>query len=165
MNTMNTVNATDAMNAATAGTIEGTEQVRWDLSILYSDIEDPRLDSDLKALAAMAKHFSAATKASSRSACQGPSKTIRKSRCSAAKSPRIFSCARAPILPTTAIKAKHAAFQRELSAIQGEHLTFFELELVHVQRRHASNRCMKAIRSSPSIAPGSSMSAYSSPTF
>ena len=31
-------------------TIESTDQVRWDLSILYSDIEDPRLDSDLSQL-------------------------------------------------------------------------------------------------------------------
>jgi oligoendopeptidase F len=30
------------------------------------------------------------------------------------------------------MKAKHAAFQRELSAIRGEHLTFFELELVQL---------------------------------
>ncbi len=41
-----------------ASTIDSTNLVRWDLSILYSDIEDPRLDSDLSDLAAMAKHFS-----------------------------------------------------------------------------------------------------------
>ena len=35
-------------------------------------------------------------------------------------------------LTNAAIKAKHAAFQRELSAIRGEHLTFFELELVQL---------------------------------
>ena len=39
-------------------TIEGTHQVRWDLSILYADIKDPHLDSDLSSLAAMAKRFS-----------------------------------------------------------------------------------------------------------
>ncbi len=48
------------MNIAT--TIESANQVRWDLSPLYSDIEDPRLDADLKTLAAMAKHFSATYK-------------------------------------------------------------------------------------------------------
>ena len=41
-----------------ATTIESTNQIRWDLSILYSDIADPRLDSDLSELTAMAKHFS-----------------------------------------------------------------------------------------------------------
>ena len=35
-------------------------------------------------------------------------------------------------LTNAAIKAKHAAFQRKLSAIHGEHLTFFELELVQL---------------------------------
>src|SRR4029077_4004457 len=35
-------------------------------------------------------------------------------------------------LTNAAIKAKHAGFQRELSAIRGEHLTFFELELVQL---------------------------------
>ena len=38
-------------------------------------------------------------------------------------------------LANEAIKAKHAAFQREMSAIRGEHLTFFELELVELRRR------------------------------
>ena len=35
-------------------------------------------------------------------------------------------------LTNAAIKAKLARFQRELSALQGEHLTFFELELVQL---------------------------------
>ncbi len=33
-------------------------------------------------------------------------------------------------LANEAIKAKRADFQRQMSAIRGEHLTFFELELV-----------------------------------
>ena len=41
-----------------ASTIESVNQVRWDLSILYSDIADPRLDSDLRELTDMARHFS-----------------------------------------------------------------------------------------------------------
>ncbi len=39
-------------------TIESTKEIRWDLSLLYSDIADPRLDSDLRELTAMAAHFS-----------------------------------------------------------------------------------------------------------
>src|SRR4029077_19837906 len=35
-------------------------------------------------------------------------------------------------LSNAAIKARHAGFQRELSAIRGEHLTIFELELVQL---------------------------------
>ena len=41
----------------TTSTIEDTQQVRWDLSILYSDINDSHLDSDLSDLATMAKRF------------------------------------------------------------------------------------------------------------
>ena len=51
-------------------------------------------------------------------------------------------------LTNAAIKAKHAAFQRELSALRGEHLTFFELELVQLSDdtlkivvRTRSDRC------------------------
>src|SRR5580704_13825672 len=90
MNAMNAINATDAMNAATAGTIEGTEQVRWDLSILYSGIDDPRLDSDLKALDAMAKRFAGSYKGKLAERLVRPSATIRKSRCCRAKSHRIY---------------------------------------------------------------------------
>ncbi len=43
-------------------TDEKTSKIRWDLSVLYSDIADPRLDSDLAALTSMAKHFSASYK-------------------------------------------------------------------------------------------------------
>ena len=42
-------------------------------------------------------------------------------------------------LTNAAIKAKHAAFQREMSAVRGEHLTFFELELVQLERRDAAD--------------------------
>src|SRR5271166_6028757 len=45
-----------------ATTIESANQVRWDLSLLYKDIDDPRLDADLGKLAKMAKHFSATYK-------------------------------------------------------------------------------------------------------
>src|ERR1700704_977289 len=90
------------MRLIMASTIDSTNLVRWDLSILYSDIEDPRLDSDLSDLAAMAKHFSVTYKG------------------------------RLGEILGPAIKAKHAGFHRELSALRGEHLTFFELELVQL---------------------------------
>ena len=43
-------------------TDEKTSKIRWDLSILYADIADPRLDSDMASLESMAAHFSAAYK-------------------------------------------------------------------------------------------------------
>src|SRR6476619_6402851 len=35
----------------------GAESVRWDLSDLYTDIDDPALDADLARLLALAKRF------------------------------------------------------------------------------------------------------------
>ena len=35
----------------------GTDQVRWDLSIFYSGIDDPQIDKDLAALVAREKKF------------------------------------------------------------------------------------------------------------
>ena len=132
MNAMNAINATDAMNAATASTIEGTEQVRWDLSILYSGIDDPRLDSDLKALEAMAKHFADSYKgklAERLGAAIGDYSEIEMLQ---GKIASYLSLRESTDLANAAIKAKHAQVQRELSAMLGEHLTFFELELVQL---------------------------------
>ena len=35
----------------------GAEQVRWDLSVLYSEIEDPALELDISKLVEMARGF------------------------------------------------------------------------------------------------------------
>ena len=132
MNAMNAVNATDAMNAATAGTIEGAEQVRWDLSILYSGIDDPRLDSDLKALEAMAKRFAASYKGKLPERLPGAIGDYSEIEMLQGKIASYLSLRESTDLANAAIKAKHAQVQRELSALLGEHLTFFELELVQI---------------------------------
>jgi len=35
----------------------GTENLRWDLSVMYAGLADPQLDADIAALAAKAKTF------------------------------------------------------------------------------------------------------------
>jgi hypothetical protein len=35
----------------------GTEQVRWDLSLFYSGVDDPQIDKDLADLVAREKKF------------------------------------------------------------------------------------------------------------
>src|SRR5882672_828095 len=113
-------------------TIESTDLIRWDLSILYAGITDPRLDSDLSALTAMAKHFSLTYKGKLAELLGGAIRDYSEIEMLSGKITSYLFLRESTDLTNAAIKAKHAAFQRELSAIRGEHLTFFELELVQL---------------------------------
>ncbi|HLJ24133.1 MAG TPA: M3 family oligoendopeptidase [Candidatus Acidoferrales bacterium] len=113
-------------------TIESADQIRWDLSVLYADIVDPRLDSDLAELTAMARRFSAAYKGKLPESLGGAIRDYSEIEMLSGKINSYLFLRESTDLTNAAIKAKHAAFQRELSAISGEHLTFFELELVQL---------------------------------
>ena len=113
-------------------TIESTELIRWDLSVLYTDINDPRLDSDLVELKSMAKHFSLAYKGKLAQSLGGAIRDYAEIEMLSGKINSYLFLRESTDLTNAEIKAKHAAFQRELSAISGEHLTFFELELVEL---------------------------------
>src|SRR5271169_6816954 len=115
-----------------ANTMESTDLIRWDLSILYADIADPRLDSDLTELTAMAKHFSLTYKGKLVGLLGGAIRGYSEIEMLSGKINSYLFLRESTDLTNAAIKAKHAAFQRELSAIRGEHLTFFELELVQL---------------------------------
>src|SRR4029077_14807107 len=112
--------------------IESTQEVRWGLSILYSDIDDPRLDSDLSSLAEMAKRFSLTYKGKLAELLGPAIKDYSEIEMLLGKIASYLSLRESTDLTNAAIKAKHAEVQRELSLLQGEHLTFFELELVQV---------------------------------
>src|SRR5580704_15671057 len=113
-------------------TIERTDLIRWDLSILYADITDPRLDSDLKDLTAMARHFSVTYKGKLAELLGAAIRDYSEIEMLSGKINSYLFLRESTDLTNAAIKAKHAAFQRELSAVRGEHLTFFELELVQL---------------------------------
>src|SRR5579872_953758 len=115
-----------------ASTIEDTNQVRWDLSILYSDIEDPRLDSDLSDFAAMAKRFNVSYKGKLAELLGPAIRDYSEIEMLQSKIISYLSLRESTDLTNAAIKAKHAHVQRELSALQGDYLTFFELELVEL---------------------------------
>ena len=93
---------------------------------------DPRLDSDLAALTAMARHFSLTYKGKLAELLGGAIRDYSEIEMLSGKINSYLFLRESTDLTNAAIKAKHAAFQRELSAIQGEHLTFFELELVQL---------------------------------
>src|SRR5580704_5215262 len=113
-------------------TIESTELIRWDLSVLYTDINNPHLDSDLDELKSMAKHFSLAYKGKLAQSLGGAIRDYAEIEMLSGKINSYLFLRESTDLTNAEIKAKHAAFQRELSAISGEHLTFFELELVEL---------------------------------
>src|ERR1700686_1589995 len=113
-------------------TIESTDQIRWDLSILYADIADPRLDSDLSDLPALAKHFSLTYKGKLAELLGAAIRDYSEIEMLSGKITSYLFLRESTDLTNATIKAKHAAFQRELSAVRGEHLTFFELELVQL---------------------------------
>lgn len=111
---------------------ESASQVRWDLSPLYADLEDPRLDEDLRTLTDMAKEFSANYKGKLSERLGAAVRDYAGIDMLSGKIGSYLFLRESTDLTNAAIKAKHARVQRELSAVQGEHLTFFELELVQV---------------------------------
>jgi oligoendopeptidase F len=115
-----------------ASTLDSIQQVRWDLSILYSDIADPQLDSDLSHLAAMEKNFSLTYKGKLSEQLGPAIRDYAEIEMLSGKITSYLFLRESTDLTNAAIKARHAAIQRELSALQGEHLTFLELELVQL---------------------------------
>ncbi len=112
--------------------IESAELVRWDLSILYTDITDPRLAEDLAELTAMARSFAAQYRGHLAERLDGAMRDYAEIEMLSGKIASYLFLRESTDLTNAEIKAKHAAFQREMSAVRGEHLTFFELELVEL---------------------------------
>lgn len=112
--------------------IESATQVRWDLSPLYSGIDDPQLEKDLARLAAMERRFSTNYKGKLAERLGDAMKDYADIEMLSSKIESYLFLRESTDLSNAAIKAKHAKFQRDLSALQGEHLTFFELELVQL---------------------------------
>lgn len=112
--------------------IDSTSEIRWDLSILYADIEDPQLDSDLRDLTEMAKRFCSNYKGKLAELLGGAIRDYAEIEMLSSKITSYLFLRESTDLANGAVKAKHARFQRELSDLRGEHLTFFELELVQI---------------------------------
>lgn len=113
-------------------TIESAELIRWDLSILYTDLNDPRLGADLEELTAMARNFAGKYKGRLADLLGGAMKDYAEIEMLSGKIASYLFLRESTDLTNAEIKAKHAAFQREMSAVRGEHMTFFELELVEL---------------------------------
>ena len=109
---------------------EYTISMHWDLTVFYSGIDDPRIDADLAMLTEQARRF----------------RDDYKGKLSEKLGDAIADYAEMQMLlnkilvyvflkqslntADAAVNAKIAAVERELAALQGEYLTFFNLELV-----------------------------------
>jgi oligoendopeptidase F len=113
-------------------TIESAKQVRWDLGILYSDISDPQLDADLREFEAMAKEFASKHKGKLAESLGPAIQAYSEIEMLGGKIASYLFLRETTDLANETVKAKRASVHRDLSGVQGEYLTFFELELVDI---------------------------------
>jgi oligoendopeptidase F len=107
-------------------------QVRWDLSVFYSHLEDPELDSDVGKLETLAARFSLTYKGHLAELLGAAIRDYSEIEMLASKIAAYLSLLESADLGNAAIKAKHSDIQRKLSDLQGEYLTFFEIELAQL---------------------------------
>ncbi len=108
----------------------GAEQVRWDLDILYSGIEDPTLESDISKLVEMAKNFNATYKGRLDKALGVAIADYSEIAMLKHKIALYLYLKQTENVTDPAVKAKIARTEQKLSQAQGEYLTFFTIELV-----------------------------------
>ena len=106
--------------------------VRWDLNIFYSRLEDPQLDADVAQLEKSAKAFSLAYKGRLDAQLAAAIRDYSEIDMLSSKVGVYLSLLESTNLTNAAIKAKNAEIQRKMSGVFGEYLTFFELELSHL---------------------------------
>jgi oligoendopeptidase F len=110
----------------------GAENVRWDLTFLYKNIEDPQIDADIATWITKAENFSKAYKGKL-------SKTLSEAFIEyidlTMLGQKVFyylSLAQSTDLSNGIIKSKIADAEQKISHAQGEYLTFFDIELVAI---------------------------------
>ncbi len=104
--------------------------VRWDLSSIYSGVDDPRIDFDIAEFAKQAELFSANYKGKLADTLGRAIADYSELEMLGGKIMVYLSLLQSLDVTREAVKAKVAHAQQAMSQIQGEYLTFFELELV-----------------------------------
>lgn len=108
----------------------GAENVRWDLSFLYKGIDDPQLDKDLKDIAVRAKRFRATYRGKLSSTLGAALRAYADISSRTDKVGSFLYLSKSTDVNDRAVIAKSAEADLALSAMSGEYLTFFELELI-----------------------------------
>jgi oligoendopeptidase F len=106
------------------------QDVRWDLSSIYSGIEDPQIDRDLGEFARQAERFSTSYKGKLADALGRAIADYAELEMLGGKIMVYLFLQQSIDVTNEPVKAKVAEARKLMSQIQGEYLTFFELELV-----------------------------------
>lgn len=109
------------------------KDVRWDLSSLYSGIDDPQIDADLAELTKKAKYFHATHKGKLAQTLGKAIVDYSEIEMLANKIFEYIFLRQSTNVTDSKVKAKMAAGQTAWSQAAGEYLTFFELELVALE--------------------------------
>ena len=108
----------------------GAEDVRWDLTIMYVGIDDPTILEDITRLGDMAKAFSSAYKGKLKETLGVAIEDYIEITMLAEKIGIFLSLKQSTDVADSQVKAKLAWVNNQISYVQGEYLTFFELELM-----------------------------------
>ncbi len=127
------------------------DNVRWDLTSLYSGIDDPQIDLDLAQFAKQAKAFRANHKGKLADTLGRAIADYAELEMLGGKIMVYLSLLQSLDVTNEAVKTKVAEAQNTMSQLQGEYLTFFELELVALdpavlERWYASDTVAKRHR-------------------
>ncbi len=104
--------------------------VRWDLTSFYSGISDPQIDLDIAEFAKQAEQFSSNYKGKLAERLCGAISDYAELDMLAGKIMVYLSLEQSLDVTDETVKTTIAAAQQTMSQVQGEYLTFFELELV-----------------------------------
>jgi len=127
------------------------KNVRWDLSLIYKGLDDPSLQRDRKELEKMAKSFSQTHKGLLAETLPAAIADYSEIDMLSGKIMSFLSLFESTDVTNAAVKAKLAEIEQEISSLQGNFLTFFELELVKLkdevlEKWYAENELMRKHR-------------------
>jgi oligoendopeptidase F len=108
----------------------GTEQVRWDLSALYSGVDDPQIDKDLADLVAREKKFCEDYKGKLAEKLGAAITDLAEITMRTEKIFVYLYLKQSLDVTESAVKAKISEAERISSEASGNYLTFFDIELV-----------------------------------
>jgi len=122
--------------------------VRWDLRSIYSGIDDPQIDLDVAEFAKQAEKFRADYKGKLADTLGRAISDYSELQMLEGKAIVYLTLQQSLNVTNEAVKAKVAEVQQTVSQIEGEYLTFFELELVAlddavIERLYATDEVVK----------------------
>lgn len=112
--------------------VTGAEGVRWDLSVFYSGLDDPKIQSDLADYEKKAEQFRTAYKGQLSEKLGSAIADYASLRVLSGNIQTYLYLRQSTDTGDAEVKAKIAETDRKISAADGEYLTFFYLELVAV---------------------------------